>query len=99
MADKWTMCSGSFGAHDASDSISNMAYVSKDVGREARKVLYSSKGPIGAKGGKDHWTLLPTESDIGGIISAWNIKTVGSSASSFIAMAMSVDETGGNSST
>lgn len=99
MADKWTICSGNFGACDASDSISDMAYVSKDVGRDARKVLYSFKGPTGANGGKDHWTSSPTESDIGGIISAWNIKTVGSSASSLIALAISVDETAGNSST
>jgi hypothetical protein len=93
-----TMCSGRSGAMWARDKISSMAYVSKDGGREARKVLYDDSGPWGSRGGSDACTASPTESywvdwsagegsegesvrptEIGGIISAWNIRTVGSS--------------------
>ena len=54
---------------------------------------------MGARGGSDHCTSSPTESAIGGIISAWNMRVVGQEASSVIAVAISVDETAGNSST
>lgn len=79
MALRCTMCSGRLGASGAKERTSEMAYVSNDAGREERKVLYSSSGPTGTRGGRDVWTESPTESAMGGIISAWNIKTVGSS--------------------
>ena len=41
----------------------------------------------------------PTESEMGGIISAWNISVVAESLSSRRAFSMSTDETAGNSST
>jgi len=39
MADKCTICKGRLGARCAKDKISSMAYVSKDGGLDARKVL------------------------------------------------------------
>ena len=54
IAERWTMWSGRFGARWANERISEMAYVSKEEGRDARKVLYSSRGPMGARGGIDH---------------------------------------------
>ena len=64
-----------------------------------RKVLYASSGPYGCNGGSEDWTSSPTESEMGGIISAWNMSVVGSSASSAMTLAMSVEETAGNSAT
>lgn len=77
----------------------SMAQVSKDEGLEARNVAYSSRAPAGAAGASDVWTLSPTDSVIGGIISAWNMRVVGSSANSAMAFLISSGVTAGNSST
>jgi hypothetical protein len=57
------------------------------------------RGPEGESGGRDFCTSSPTESVIGGIISAWNIRVVGELARVVMARAMSEEETAGNSST
>ena len=54
---------------------------------------------MGCIGGREVWTSSPTESVMGGIISAWNINVVGVSARVVIASATSEEETAGNSST
>jgi hypothetical protein len=62
-------------------------------------VEYAVRGPLGARGGFARWTSSPTESETGGIISAWNIRVVAESLSSRRAFSMSREETAGNSST
>src|SRR6266536_2565349 len=99
IAERWTMCNGRFGAICAKDRISAIAYVSKDDGREYRNVGYDVRGPDGARGGNDICTSSPTESEIGGIISAWNVTVVGSSANSCRTPSISDDDTAGNSGT
>ena len=70
MEERCTMCKGSFGARGARETISAMAYVSNDGGRESRMVWYESSGPVGASGGSECCTSSPTEAAMGGIISA-----------------------------
>lgn len=54
---------------------------------------------LGARGGSECRTSSPTESVMGGIISAWNMRVVGVSFNFCMASSMSDDETAGNSST
>lgn len=93
MADRWTICKASLGARWANDRISSTAQVSYAEGRDARKVEYASAGPSGI------WGWSAWEDVLGGTISAWNMRVVGSSASSAMALRMSSEETAGNSST
>lgn len=98
-AERWTMCNGRAGAKALRETTSDIAYVSNDGGRDDKKVSYDVRGPEGASGGREVCTTSPTESVIGGIISAWNINVVGSSANAAMALAMSDDDTAGNSAT
>ncbi len=60
---------------------------------------YEVRGPEGERGGEETCTSSPTESVMGGIISAWNISVVGVDERVVIASATSEEETAGNSST
>lgn len=60
---------------------------------------YEVRGPEGESGGREVCTSSPTESVIGGIISAWNMRVVGTSLRVVMARATSEEETAGNSST
>lgn len=99
MAERCTMWSCRSGARWARERISATAQVSKEGGRESRNVSYEVKGPLGAMGGLERWMSSPTESLMGGIISAWNMSVVVESLSSVRAFSMSIDEMQGNSST
>lgn len=60
---------------------------------------YEVKGPVGWRGGNEVCTSSPTESEMGGIISAWKRSVVGELWRVVKAREMSAAETAGNSST